>query len=213
MEKQLKYRGGLNMGLIEICSLILICIFGAAYTSKLMVLAMKNNIKANVFGKGVKPKETLVIEKFLKSMTFIGIGIWAVNSLFPAFTERWFVRIYESFALSIIGLSITFIGVLFFILAMIFMKTSWRAGIDKSTRTALVTSGFYSFSRNPAFVGMDLMFMGIVMTFGNVITMLAALSVIVGLHLQILQEEKHMAEMFKREYKEYAKKTPRYLLF
>lgn len=93
------------------------------------------------------------------------------------------------------------------------MKTSWRAGIDKSTKTALVTSGLYKFSRNPAFVGMDLMFIGVAITYTNLVTLLSALLVIVGLHLQILQEEKHMEEVFEKEYNEYAIRTARYLWF
>jgi len=42
---------------------------------------------------------------------------------------------------------------------------------------------------------------------------IVALFIAVGIHLQILQEEKHMKEVFKKEYNEYANKTPRYILF
>jgi protein-S-isoprenylcysteine O-methyltransferase Ste14 len=201
------------MELIDIGSFVLLCIFGISYISKLIILSKKNNIKANVFGKGVKPKETLIIERFLKSMTFIGVGIWVVNSLFSKLAEKWFVGIYESLGISVLGLTITFIGVLFFILAMAYMKTSWRVGVDKSTKTSLVTSGPYRFSRNPAFVGMDLMFIGTAITYANLITLITTVLVMVGLHLQILQEEKHMKQMLKMEYYEYANETPRYLLF
>jgi protein-S-isoprenylcysteine O-methyltransferase Ste14 len=201
------------MGMIEIVSFALLCLFGTGYIGKLIILAKKNNIKADVFGKGVKPRETLIIEKFLRIMTFLGIGIWAVSALFPSFEEKYFIKVFQSLGVSIIGLVITFIGVSFFISAMVFMKTSWRAGIDKSTKTSLITSGLYRFSRNPAFVGMDLMFLGTALTYGNIITIIAAVLVAVGLHLQILQEEKHMKETFKKEYCVYADNTPRYLLF
>lgn len=201
------------MSLINICSFTLLCIFGISYISKLIILANKNNIKANVFGKGIKLKETLVIEKFLKAITFTGVGIWTVDALFPAFAEKWFIKIYESFAISFFGLTITLIGISLFILAMVVMKTSWRAGIDKSTKTTLVTSGIYRYSRNPAFVGMDLMFIGTAITHGNLITMVLSILIIIGLHLQILQEENHMEEVFQKKYNEYENKTPRYLLF
>ncbi len=161
------------MGLIEIVSFALLCIFGISYIGKLIILSKKNNIKANVFGKGTKSKESLIIERFLKAMTFAGIGIWTI----------------------------------------VFMKTSWRAGIDKSTKTSLITSGLYRFSRNPAFVGMDLMFIGAAITYANLIIVIVGLLVVVGIHLQILQEENHMEEVFKKEYSEYVNKTPRYLLF
>lgn len=201
------------MGLIESVSFVLLCIFGISYIGKLIILSKKNNIKANVFGKGIKSKEILIIEKFLKAMTFAGIGIWTISTLFPSFTEKWFVGLGKSFTVSILGVGITLIGVSLFILAMVFMKTSWRAGIDKSTKTSLVTSGLYRFSRNPAFVGMDLMFIGTAITHLNLITVIVAILVVAGIHLQILQEEKHMKEVFKNEYNEYVNKTPRYLLF
>lgn len=201
------------MRLIDIGSFALLCIFGISYISKLTILAKKSNIKADVFGKGIKLRQTLVIEKCLKVITFSGLGIWAVDALLPAFAEKWFIELYESFEISFFGLLITLIGVSFFILAMVFMKTSWRAGIDKSTKTKLVTSGPYRYSRNPAFVGMDLMFIGTAITHVNLLTIVLAILVIIGLHLQILQEEKHMKEVFQRKYNEYANNTPRYLLF
>lgn len=200
-------------GQIETISFVLLCIFGIAYIGKLVILSKKNNIKANVFGKGAKPKQTIIVEKFLRAVTFIGLGIWAVSALLPAFAEKWFIRVYKSYGLSIVGLIITLLGVAFFISAMVFMKTSWRVGIDKSTKTSLVTSGLYRLSRNPAFVGMNAMFIGTAVTYGNLMTIAIALLIIIGVHLQILQEEKHMEDIFKSEYSEYVSKTPRYLLF
>lgn len=157
------------MRLIEIISFALLCILGISYISKLIILSKKNNIKANVFGKGIKLKEALVIEKCLKAITFAGVGIWTVDDLLPALAEKWFVGLYESHGISLFGLAITLIGVSFFVLAMMFMKTSWRVGIDKSAKTTLVTSGIYRYSRNPAFVGMDLMFIGTAITHANLI--------------------------------------------
>lgn len=200
------------MSIINIFSFALLSIFGVSYISKLIILSKRNNIKADVFGKGTKPKETLIIEKCLRTITFAGFGIWLVDALFPMFAEKWFVGLYENRVTSFLGIIITLIGVSFFILAMVFMKTSWRAGIDKLTKTALVTSGLYKYSRNPAFVGMDLMFIGTAITHMNLVTVISALLVIVGLHLQILQEEKHMEETIGKEYSDYALRTPRYLV-
>lgn len=200
------------MNLPNIISFLLLCIFGVSYITKLIILTKKNNINANVFGKGKKIKETLIIEKCLQAITFIGLGIWVVDALLPMFAEKWFIVLLKNCRLSFLGLITTSIGVLFFILAMVFMKTSWRVGIDKTTKTNLITFGLYRYSRNPAFVGMDLMFIGTAATYTNLITIIVASLVIIGLHLQILQEEKHMQEMFGKEYSEYAAKTPRYLL-
>lgn len=43
-----------------------------------------------------------------------------------------------------------------FIVAMWTMQDSWRVGIAEKDSTALVTRGIYQVSRNPAFLGFDL---------------------------------------------------------
>ncbi|HEX9061937.1 MAG TPA: isoprenylcysteine carboxylmethyltransferase family protein [Clostridia bacterium] len=200
------------MVLINIVSFLLLCIWGISYITKQIILSKKNKIKANVLGKGAKPKQALFVEKCLKGITFIGVGNWLVDAVSPSFSKSWFI-LHENIILSFLGLVITFIGIIFFILAMVFMKTSWRAGIDKSAKTALVADGLYKFSRNPAFVGMDLMFIGNAVTHSNLITIIITLLIAVWLNLQILQEETHMKETFNKEYHEYKAKTPRYLFF
>lgn len=55
------------------------------------------------------------------------------------------------------------LGDLIFLLSVLSMKDSWRAGIPDQDRTELVTSGIYQFSRNPAFLGFDLMYIGVML--------------------------------------------------
>jgi protein-S-isoprenylcysteine O-methyltransferase Ste14 len=107
---------------------------------------------------------------------------------------------------------ITALGVGIFILATIFMKSSWRVGIDKNTKTTLVTDGIYKFSRNPAFVGFYLMFIGLFVTYANIFTLIVLVINILTFHLLILQEEKHLLSMFGVEYERYKRKVPRYFL-
>lgn len=84
-------------------------------------------------------------------------------------------------------------------------------GIDKNTKTKLITSGLYKYSRNPAFVGFDFMFIGLFLTFPNIVTLFISLLNIISIHLLILQEEKHLEAMFKEDYLIYKRKAPRYL--
>ncbi len=58
-------------------------------------------------------------------------------------------------------------GVLAFIVSVTQMKENWRAGVQKEEKTSLVTTGIYSISRNPAFLGFDLMYIGILFSFFN----------------------------------------------
>ena len=103
------------------------------------------------------------------------------------------------------------LGDLIFLLSVLSMKDSWRAGIPDQDRTELVTSGIYQFSRNPAFLGFDLMYIGVMLMYCNYLTVPLSVFSIVMLHLQILQEERYLEETFGAAYREYKRHTFRYL--
>lgn len=198
---------------IDMLSLVLLGVFAAAYFTKQIMLLKRYRIRSNVLGRGEKPYQTLIVERRLQAATFIGVGVWVIDALFPVFAAKWFIEVYRNDLTGITGILLTAIGVALFISAMVAMKTSWRAGIDQTTHTVLITGGVYRFSRNPAFLGLDLMLLGASVTFGNVVTLLAALFGAVAMHLQIKQEEKNMAGCFDEKYAAYYNGTPRYLLF
>ena len=102
-------------------------------------------------------------------------------------------------------------GVLFFSVSVISLKGGCRAGIPDQDRTELVTSGIYQFSRNPAFLGFDLMYIGVMLMYCNLLTVPLTVFAIVMLHLQILQEERYLEETFGAAYREYKRHTFRYL--
>ena len=103
------------------------------------------------------------------------------------------------------------LGDLIFLLSVLSMNDSWRAGIPDRDRTELVTSGIYQFSRNPAFLGFDLMYIGVMLMYCNLLTVPLTVFAIVMLHLQILQEERYLEETFGVAYREYKRHTFRYL--
>ena len=78
-------------------------------------------------------------------------------------------------------------------------------------RTELVTDGIYNYSRNPAFLGFDLQYIGMLLMFCNLLTGLFTVFAIVMLHLQILQEERYLAATFGTAYLDYRHRVFRYL--
>ena len=98
-----------------------------------------------------------------------------------------------------------------FLLSVLCMKDSWRAGIPDKDKTELVTTGIYRFSRNPAFLGFDLMYVGVLLLYGNLLTLGFSVFAIVMLHLQILQEERYLVNTFGAPYQEYCRHVSRYL--
>lgn len=110
-----------------------------------------------------------------------------------------------------LGAVIAIVGDIVFIISVITMKDSWRAGVSENEKTVLVQSGIYSFSRNPAFLGFDLVYIGMMLMFSNLPLCIATVFAAVMLHLQIVNvEEEFLLRAFGEEYLVYKKKVNRY---
>ncbi|WHY17671.1 isoprenylcysteine carboxylmethyltransferase family protein [Paenibacillus sp. G2S3] len=197
----------------NILSLILFFIFLISYLLKLFILYKKNHIKGNVLAKGKKLAKIHYTELLVKTSTFLWGATWFVFSLAESFMLTIVGKQFDIPVIHFIGVGVAALGCSIFILAMISMRTSWRVGIDKTTVTKLITQGIYKYSRNAAFVGFDLMFLGLYFMYPNLLTLIIFMLNIVAIHLLILQEEQHLKHVFGDEYIQYSKNTPRYILF
>lgn len=187
---------------IQVAALAVLGAFYIAYFTK-MLLQRRRGIQTDQISKGGKPKRVLCIECWMKIATFAIVPVEAASIL-------WNLRMWEQTALRWIGIGMGFAGVLVFITAMAAMGDNWRAGIPAKDKTELVTTGIYRFSRNPAFLGFDLVYVGLLLAFFNPIHLIFALFAAGMLHLQILQEEAFLMETFGKDYLEYKGKTGRY---
>lgn len=185
----------------QVIAISILVTFYMFYFAKI-IIQKKQSIKTNQMGIGNKPKKVLMIERIMSVATVLTC-IVSVCSIF-------FVKNFIMVELRNAGIVIGVIAVLFFALATITMKTSWRVGIPEE-RTTLITNGIYKWSRNPAFVGFDLLYASICLMFFNIPLFVVSIWAAVMLHLQILQEEEHMHKMFDATYDEYKKHTLRYL--
>ena len=186
----------------KIIALALMASFYICYFAK-MISQKKQGIDTDQLGKG---KEGFVkfIEITLKIATYLIIAIEVVSIIFYASSVND--------ALRIIGLIILALGVIAFTVSVLQMKDNWRAGVQREEKTELVTNGIYSISRNPAFLGFDLMYIGIMIAFFNWYLCIATCLVMVLFHLQIVNvEEEFLVEAFGDEYIKYRKKVCRYL--
>ena len=109
------------------------------------------------------------------------------------------------------GFCVGMLGDLIFLISVLCMKDSWRAGIPDRDRTELVTDGIYAFSRNPAFLGFDLQYIGVLLMFCNLLTAAFTVFAVSMLHFQILQEERYLTATFGAEYLKYRHQVLRYL--
>ena len=68
-------------------------------------------------------------------------------------------------AVRVVGAAMSVTGTIVFIIAVRTMRDSWRAGVSQTDKTELVTNGIYQISRNPAFLGFDLLYIGTLLMF------------------------------------------------
>lgn len=181
---------------------LLACLaFYGIYLGKAFLLK-KRHINANRLGRGEKPLRVRYVEIVGLVLTFTmpliqlcSIFVWPPLSLlqFP-----------------LLGMLVAFAGVALFAGAVWTMRDNWRAGIDATQNTSLVQEGLYRFSRNPAFLGFDLFYLGIFLAFPTALLGIFCLLATGFFHAQILAEEAYLKETFGEAYSRYAKKTGRY---
>lgn len=101
-------------------------------------------------------------------------------------------------------------GAIIIIVASFDLDTSLRVGIPKEN-TRLVTTGLFSYSRNPIYIGIFILTIAsIIFTVNPIILILGVYGLIV--HHQItLAEEKFLFKRFTGEYVNYRKKVRRYI--
>jgi Co/Zn/Cd efflux system component len=85
--------------------------------------------------------------------------------------------------------------------------------LSTSEATTLVTSGVFSITRNPMYVGMLLILVSIALWFETISGLIAIpLFIIIIDRFQIRVEEKHLIEKFGQAYRDYAQRVPRWLI-
>ena len=185
----------------QIVAILILAAFYSFYIAKI-IIQKKQSIKTNQMGIGNKPRKGLIIERIMSVATVLTCML-GVLSIF-------LVKKYPIAEIRIAGIVIGVIAVVFFALATITMKNSWRVGIPEE-KTSLITNGIYKWSRNPAFVGFDLLYLSNILMFFNIPLVVVSVWAVVMLHLQILQEERYLASAFGAEYLAYRRRVLRYL--
>ncbi len=188
--------------IFKIAALMILAAFYGCYFAK-MLAQRKKEIQTNQMGKE-KQGFTKGIECILQAATVLAVLAELVSIVLGTSRFPQWVRA--------VGIGFGAVGVTVFAAAVVTMRDNWRAGVSKTEKTELVTAGIFAYSRNPAFLGFDLVYIGIMLMFFNWPLFLASAFAAVMLHLQIVNvEEPFLLETFKDEYGSYRKHVNRYL--
>ncbi len=91
------------------------------------------------------------------------------------------------------------------------MANSWRIGIDEENPAKLVTSGLFSISRNPIFLGIMLANMGLFLALPNAFTLLIVSLSTISINTQVRLEEEFLKKQYGDDYTNYAAKVGRWV--
>jgi len=110
-----------------------------------------------------------------------------------------------------IGWALLVISLILVWLAQSNMKDSWRIGIDDINKTKLITQGFYSYSRNPIFLGIMIANIGLFLVLPNAFTLLIISLSTISINTQIRLEEEYLVKTHTDAYTQYKNKVRRWL--
>lgn len=185
----------------SLLALVVLAVFYGIYFGKKLV-QKRHGIRTRQIGRR-KEKELHTVET-LMSIATLGAPMAQLMSIAFGWNHLPAGARFTGFLIGMLGDGI-------FLLSVLCMKDSWRAGIPDKDKTELVTTGIYRYSRNPAFLGFDFMYIGVLLLYGNLLTFGFSVFAIVMLHLQILQEERYLENTFGAPYTAYKKQVFRYL--
>ena len=185
----------------QISAVIILLVFYGCYFGK-MFMQKKKGIQTDQIGKG-KTGFVKMIELTMKAATLL-VPLVEIISIAVNVSNLSIIARY-------LGIVTAILGDIVFVISVWTMKDSWRAGVSPTDKTELVTTGIYQISRNPAFLGFDLVYVGICLMFFNWVLLLVSVFAMIMFHLQIVNvEEEFLLDSFGEEYISYKKKVNRY---
>ena len=93
---------------------------------------------------------------------------------------------------------------------MLFQKNNTPHNFD--TATSLIEEGIFRYSRNPMYLGMVLILLGLGICFGNIISLIIPLIFFTIIHFVFIPiEEEMMGTLFKDSYEEYKRRVRKWI--
>jgi protein-S-isoprenylcysteine O-methyltransferase Ste14 len=133
-----------------------------------------------------------------------GIGLQYAVAPIPFPVDRW-ISFTASLLISLVGLSFIFMAHKLF-------KRTGQNPVPWTPSPELILEGPYRFTRNPMYLGLTLLQVGIGFAINNLwIFLFAAPALLVVHFIAVLPEERYLTEKFGESYKAYLVKVRRYL--
>jgi protein-S-isoprenylcysteine O-methyltransferase Ste14 len=138
--------------------------------------------------------------------------IWALGDCIDAIARLTHGGASGLVALGVAGLLCALAALVIGTIARVSMDGAWRTSADGAHSGGLVTTGFFALVRNPVYVAMVLLALGVSFLIPDVWTVLALIAAAVGLEIQVRAvEEPHLRAVYGSAYDGYAARTGRFV--
>jgi protein-S-isoprenylcysteine O-methyltransferase Ste14 len=189
---------------------IVLCVIG----SKAIYLRVVTGVNPIVIGRGKGAWRVVeILSLGTLVLWMVEVVLHALYSQFDIFPQPLGFAFLSTAPVRILGVILVSFGLITLVLAFFSFGDSWRIGIDRKTPGALVTRGIFSVTRNPIYVAFNLLFIGIFLINGTWFFLIFALMAAVAVHFQILREEEYLRTQYGEAFRDYCKRTARYLIW
>ena len=147
--------------------------------------------------------------RLLKVLVVVLIGLHAVAP--PTWPPLTRLALLDPLAFDVAGLALGLVGLLLCRVAQVTMGASWRVGIDAAVRTPLVTTGIYRWIRNPTYLGLYFVHLGLWLIWPTCSVAAYVTLFFVVMELQVRCEEEHLFELHGEAGRQYLARTWRYV--
>ena len=122
------------------------------------------------------------------------------------------VRALDGLVVDVIGVGLVIVGIAVMLAGQWAMGASWRADVDESVRTTLVTTGPFRIVRNPILSATAMTAIGIALMVPNVFAALMLVAFLTAQQIQVrLVEEPYLLAVHGSAYRDYGRRTGRFL--
>lgn len=190
--------------------IFIVTYFGVALGLRSIILYKNTKIdtrKVFMNETGTKKSGRLIlISMFLMVVVAVNF-IWIV----PNYRYLFPISYLEIGLVQTVGFVISMLGQVLGFIAQLQMKNSWRLGVDKDGATELVTTGFFSISRNPIYLCLALSFFGFFLLAPNVVSIVFCFIMLYGVNEKISDEEEFLIEKFGTDFVKYRNEVRRWI--
>ena len=138
--------------------------------------------------------------------------IVVVFVFFPTIYQQLMPIVFlNNTVIAVIGFVFLLSALTWVLVAQSHMQKSWRIGIDEDVKTELVQRGLFKVSRNPIFLGMRIMLMGLFLILPNAVMLTIWITGEILIQIQVRLEEEYLTRIHGDSYRAYQSQVRRWI--